>query len=621
MNTTAAPSPPGRRRPGRVLKWAAALTLLGVSILAALFINVFWFKPLRFQWFCERAFVRMALESPELMTQLGLADALGIHWFNRRLDDRSEAHLRRMLEFTRSELATLRRYDRASLSESERVSADVLDWFLETAVTDGDQFFHHDYVIDQMEGIQVALPSFMGNVHPLRTRRNVEDYLRRLEGFGVAFDQVIERSRAQTEKGIVPPRFVLQKILEQVREFTVPPAEDSALCTVLAERLPAVSGLDESARAALLARAAGLVEGTVYPAFRRLGTQVETLLAQATEDAGVWKHPEGAAFYAHCLRQHTTTTLSPEQVHQTGLEEVARITAEMQRILDAAGVPGESVAVRMQTLAKDPRFLFANDDAGRKAAVDHLQRILDEADARMTNWFKARPRAGMEVKRVEPFREKAAAMGQYQQGSMDGSRPGIFYANLRDMGEFPRFSMRTLAYHEGIPGHHFQVSIAQELEGVPTFRKVIPFTAYVEGWALYAERLMWELGFHTDTFDDLGRLQDEIFRAARLVVDTGLHHKRWTRQQAIDYMVQTTGMAATDIANEVDRYIVWPGQACSYKVGMLKLLELRERAKAALGARFSLQDFHDVVLLDGALPLDLLQQRVERYILTAGGKS
>jgi uncharacterized protein (DUF885 family) len=246
---------------------------------------------------------------------------------------------------------------------------------------------------------------------------------------------------------------------------------------------------------------------------------------------------------------------------------------------------------------------------------------LDEADVRMTNWFGARPKAGMEVKRVEPFREKAAAMGQYQQGSMDGTRPGIFYANLRNMEDFPRFSMRTLAYHEGIPGHHFQVSVAQELEGLPTFRKIIPFTAYVEGWALYAERLMWELGFHTDTFDDLGRLQDEIFRAARLVVDTGLHHKRWTRQQAIDYMVQTTGMAGADIASEVDRYIVWPGQACSYKVGMLKILELRERAKAALGAKFSLKDFHDVVLLDGALPLDILQQRVERYVLAAGSKS
>jgi uncharacterized protein (DUF885 family) len=382
-----------------------------------------------------------------------------------------------------------------------------------------------------------------------------------------------------------------------------------------------VPGVDETARTALLGRAGKAVEDTVYPAFRRLGTHVESLLAKATEDAGVWKHSEGAAFYAHCLRQHTTTDLDPEQVHQTGLVEVARITAEMRRILDDAGFRGGTVAGQMQALAKEPRFLFANDDAGRKAAVAHLQRILDEADARMTNWFGARPQAGMEVKRVEPFREQAAAMGQYQQGSMDGTRPGIFYANLRNLEEFPRFSMRTLAYHEGIPGHHFQVSVAQELEGVPTFRKIIPFTAYVEGWALYAERLMWELGFHTDTFDDLGRLQDEIFRAARLVVDTGLHHKWWTRQQAIDYMIQTTGMAASDIANEVDRYIVWPGQACSYKVGMLKLLELRERAKAALGARFSLKGFHDVVLLDGALPLDILQQRVERYILAAGSKS
>lgn len=611
MTLTDVPSRPAPARARRWFWWCVLAGLAGGLLLAALVVNVLWFKPVSFRLFCERTFLRLAVQSPELMTQLGLADALGIDWFNSRLDDRSEAHARRMLGFMKSELAVLRRYDRSRFDAADRLSADVLDWYLETAVTGGERFFHHHYAIDQMEGIQVALPSFMANVHPLRSPRNAADYVRRLEWFGEAFDQVIARSRAQTAQGILPPRFVLRKILEQTREFVAGPARSNALYTVLAAGVGDLAALDAATRQGVLEAAEAAMTNVVYPAFQRLTVQVETLLEQATDDAGVWKHPDGAAFYAHCLRQHTSTDLSPDAVHETGLAEVERITAEMQRLLDEAAVPGTTVAGRMQTLSRDPRFLFSNDEAGRQAAVKHLQGMLDEADARMTNWFGARPRTGMEVRRVEPFREKSAAMGQYQQGSMDGTRPGIFYANLRNMEEFPRYSMRTLAYHEGVPGHHFQVSLAQELQGVPTFRKILPFTAYVEGWALYAERLMWEMGFHQDRFDNLGRLQDELFRAARLVVDTGLHHKRWSREQAIDYLKRTTGMAETDLVNEVDRYLVWPGQACAYKVGMLKILELRERAQASLGGRFSLKQFHDAVLLEGALPLSILERRVE----------
>lgn len=614
MNPATDSPPPRRSRLHKGFKAAAVLGGVAVLLLGALVVNALWFKPVSFRLFCERSFLRLASESPELMTRLGLADALGIDYFNSRLDDRSEAHARRLLAFCRRELATLRRYERARLDESERLSADILDWFLEAAVQGGDRFFHHPYVIDQMEGIQVSLPNFMGNLHPLRTRRNALDYVRRLEQFGAAFDQTLARSRAQAARGIVPPRFVLATILEQARSFTAPAPKENVLYTTLAGKLSAMPGLTEADRTALLVRAARAVEQIVYPAFQRLAGHIESLLPSATDDAGVWKLPDGAAYYAHCLRQHTTTTLTAEEIHQTGLAEVARITDEMRRLLDAAGLRGQSVAEHLQELARDPRFRFANDDTGPRQALEHFQRILDEAGARMSNWFGARPRAGMVVKRVEPFREKAAALGQYQPGSLDGSRPGIFYANLRDLNEFPRFSMRTLAYHEGIPGHHFQVALAQELRGVPTFRRVIPFSAYEEGWALYAERLMWELGFHTDPFDDLGRLQDELFRAARLVVDTGLHHKRWTRQQARDYLLQTTGMSAADVANEIDRYIVWPGQACAYKIGMLKMLELRGRMQAALGAGFSLKDFHDAVLLGGAMPLDVLERRVEQHL-------
>ncbi len=614
--STPLPRPAGRSR--RRLRIVAALTGVAAVVLAVLAVNVVWFKPFSFRLFCERVFIRVALQSPEMMTQLGLADSLGIDYFNSRLTDRSEAHIRHLLAQGHEDLDTLRRYDRAKLNASERLSADVLGWFLETAVTGGDRFFYHPYSIEQMDGIQVALPNFMVNTHPLRTRRNAEDYVARLAAFGRAFDDTIAFSQAQAAHGIVPPRFVTAKVLDQLRAFTATEPRQCALYTVLAEKTAGLKDLEPADREALLARALTQVEQTVYPAFRRLTAHMEALEVKATDDAGVWRLPEGDAYYAFCLREHTTTDLTPEQVHQTGLTEVGRITDEMRADLDQQGLRGKPVAELMHDLAKDRRFLYANDDAGRKEAIAHLQQILDEADAGMTNYFRHRPKAGMVVKRCEPFREQAAAMGEYMEGSLDGKRPGIFFANLRNMDEFPRFSMRTLAYHEGIPGHHFQISLAAELRGVPTFRRVIPFSAYVEGWALYAERLMWEAGFHKDPFDNLGRLQDELFRAARLVVDTGIHYKRWTRQQAIDYLQQTTGMAATDVANEVDRYIVWPGQACAYKVGMLKILELREKAKAALGPKFSLKDFHDAVQLGGALPLGVLQLEVERYIARVG---
>ena len=612
-----AQSTPVSRKGGPARRWlkvVAASIGAGGLVLAALVVNVVWFKPFSFRLFCERVFIRVALQSPEMMTQLGLADSLGIDYFNSRLTDRSEAHVRHLLAQGHEDLDTLRRYDRAKLTASERLSADILGWFLETAVNGGDRFFYHPYAIEQMDGIQVALPNFMVNVHPLRTRRNCEDYVARLAAFGRAFDDTIAFGRAQTGRGIVPPRFVIAKALDQLRDFTAREPKQCALYTVFAEKTAGVKDLETADREALLAQALTQVEQTVYPAFRRLTAHMETIEARATDDAGVWKLPNGEAYYAFCLREHTTTDLTPAQVHQMGLAEVERITHEMRGGLEKQGLHGKSVAELMHNLAKDRRFLYANDDAGRKEAIAHLQQMLDEANAGMSNYFRHRPKAGMLVKRFEPFREQAAAMGEYMEGSLDGKRPGIFFANLRNMDEFPRFFMRTLAYHEGIPGHHFQISLAAELKGVPTFRRVIPFSAYVEGWALYAERLMWEVGFHQDPFDNLGRLQDELFRAARLVVDTGIHYKRWPRQQAIDYLQQTTGMAETDVANEIDRYIVWPGQACAYKTGMLKILELREKAKNALGAKFSLKDFHDVVLLNGAMPLGVLQQEVERYV-------
>nr|WP_250636932.1 DUF885 domain-containing protein [Hymenobacter sp. PAMC 26628] len=311
----------------------------------------------------------------------------------------------------------------------------------------------------------------------------------------------------------------------------------------------------------------------------------------------------------------TTTNLSAVQIHQLGLQEVARITAEMRAILQAQKVAGaDSVGPTLARLGEEPRFLYPDTDAGRAQILADYQTILTEVDKGLSSAFRIRPKARLEVRRVPVFKEKTSAGAYYDRAALDGSRPGVFYASLYDVKATPKFGMRTLAYHEGIPGHHFQVGVAQELKGLPTFRTLVSFVAYGEGWALYAERLASELGFEKDPYDRLGGLRAELFRAARLVVDTGLHDQRWTREQAIGYLRRTTGMAASDVEAEVERYIVMPGQACAYKVGMLKILELRERAKQQLGPKFDLRDFHDVVLKNGPLPLEILEQVVSEYI-------
>jgi uncharacterized protein (DUF885 family) len=339
------------------------------------------------------------------------------------------------------------------------------------------------------------------------------------------------------------------------------------------------------------------------------------LLPKTTTDDGVWKLPDGDAFYAYALRQNTTTTLKPEEVHTLGLKEVARIEAEMRTLLDANGFAGKPIADSMVTLGKDPRFLYPNDDTGRTQALAEYTRLIETATARCHELFLTAPKEKCEVRRVEPFKEATSSGAYYESGAMDGTRPGIFYANLRDMNEVPKWSMPTLSYHEGVPGHHWQLSIAHELKDVPQFRKVLPFTAYIEGWALYCEWLAKQAGWYNgDPFGDLGRLQGEMFRAVRLVVDTGIHAKHWTREQAIDYMREKTGMGDKEITSEIERYIVSPGQACAYKIGMLKIQELRSKSQQQLGAKFDQREFHDTVLKNGALPLDILEEQVNDYI-------
>jgi uncharacterized protein (DUF885 family) len=357
----------------------------------------------------------------------------------------------------------------------------------------------------------------------------------------------------------------------------------------------------------------------VVPAYRKLIAFFEGQLARSSTDDGVWKLPDGDAFYRYRLRSETTTRMTPQQIHDLGLAEVARIESEMIAILSAQAQlpPGETPAQALARLAKDPRFLYPNTDEGRNAALADYKKMIDQQLDRSRAVIGLVPKAPIEVKRIPEFKEKTAPGAYYVAPALDGTRPGVFFANLRDMNEQPKFGMRTLAIHEGVPGHHFQIALAQEQQGGPTFRRVLPFTAYMEGWALYAEWLGTELGFYKDDpFGDLGRLQAEMLRAVRLVVDTGIHYKRWPREQAIAYMLGKTGEPEAGVVSEIERYIVDPGQACAYQVGMLSIRAARERARKALGPRFdadALKAFHDLVLGGGALPLEVLDEQVDAW--------
>jgi uncharacterized protein (DUF885 family) len=419
---------------------------------------------------------------------------------------------------------------------------------------------------------------------------------------------------------VLPPA-LLERSLTVIHDTVSATPEANPLVTTFVARMNRVGALDEARKRELERQAIAALRDDVYPAFGRMRAALEALRpAAATQAAGVGRLPDGAAYYAEMLKQFTTTNYTPEQVHALGLSEVARITAQMDALLKAQGLASGSVGERMTALGKDPRFLYPNDDAGRAQALARFQQILDEVNARMGEYFRSLPPQHLTVERVPVAQEKGSAGAYYQQAAMDGSRPGTFFANLRDTSEVPQWGMKTLAYHEGIPGHHFQISIALGLKGMPLIRQQTLYTAYAEGWALYAEQFAAEIGMYKDDpFGDLGRLQLELLRAARLVVDTGLHASGWSREQAIDYMVSTTGIAVGDVTSEVERYMSLPGQACAYKVGELKILELREKAHAALGAKFSLKDFHGVVLENGGVPLTVLEQLVDEWIARGGG--
>ena len=556
------------------------------------------------------------LESPEALTSLGM-DKGPMAAMKSRLDDRSQAKIDADRAVFRRHMDQLRAIDRSALPETEGVYYDALSFFGETQIM-GERFPYGNgapYTISQLTGSYQSLPDFLDTQHAIETAEDAEAYLSRIAAFPTALDQETARMEADFAAGAVPPDFVIDKTLLQLANLYETPADQMVLTTSIVRRageknLPGNWG----------ERAQRIVEGEVYPALRRQADAMRARRADATHDAGVWRLPDGEAYYDWGIRSYTTSTLSGAEIHALGLEQVTELSARADVLLKAQGLSEGTVGERISALGKDPSQLYPNTDAGKEQLLADLNAQMADMATRLPQYFGRIPAAPVEIRRVPTFIEAGAPGGYYNAPALDGSRPGAYYINLRDTAEWPRMQLPTLTYHEASPGHHHQIALQQEQADRPLLMKVLGFSAYSEGWALYSEQLADEMGVYADNpIGQIGYLQSLLFRAVRLVADSGLHHKRWSREQAIKYLKDNTPNPDSDIEKAIERYIVYPGQATAYLIGKLKIMELRGRAQAAMGAKFDYRAFHDVVLESGPVPLDILERRVDAWIAAAQG--
>lgn len=572
-------------------------------------------------WF-EEKFEAEVLESPIQLTFLGRDERQG------EIDDFSEAGLDAQLERSRANLAELTSsFDYNKLSPDAKISYDIWVYQAERAEA-ADEFRYNAYVFEQMQSIHSFFPQLLIAFHKVVDGEDMDNYLSRVSGSAVAIDQLIAASKRVAEDGVRPPYFAFDAVIDEARKIiTGAPfdesGEDSAIwadATAKIANLLEQGEIDQAKADQLTADIRTALVEEWQPAYERLITWQEEDRVNATDEAqGVSALPNGIAYYNERLANQTTTNLTADEIHDIGLAEVARIRGEMETIKDEFGFEGTlpEFFAYLRDTKDDERLYYPNTDEGRQGYIDDATAAIDGIKAVLPDYFGILPKADMVVKRVEPFREQAGAAQHYFPSTPDGSRPGVYYAHLLDMKQMPKRELEVIAYHEGLPGHHMQIAIQQELEGVPTFRTQAGFTAYSEGWGLYSEWLSKEMpGTFEDPLSDFGRLGSEIWRAVRLVVDTGLHSKGWTEQQAVDYFLANTAAPEGQARSEVRRYIVLPGQATSYKIGMLKIQELRRKAEAELGDDFDIRAFHDTILGGGAMPLAILERRVDEWIAT-----
>ena len=554
---------------------------------------------------------------PETATSLGL-DVGDMAWIKSELGDSTLAGHARRKALTSSQLGRLRQVRRAALSGMDAVNYDTVEFSL--AVEDeADRRFAYGghgaespYVLSQITGAYQSVPDFMDNQHQIAGKSDADAYLARMEDFARQLDGEIEVARHDEALGVVPPDFLIDSALQQMRALQAQPTQATTLVASLGRRLKAlgiIGGYDDQARR--------IYDEAIRPAVQRQLDLLESWKPKAVHDAGVWRLPDGEAYYALALKAYTTSPASPEEVHQLGLDLVASLSAEADRLMRPQGLTQGTVGERMRAMFRDPKFLTPNTDEAKAALVQSLNAKVEAVEAKLPQWFDRLPRTKLLIRRI-PKETELGASSHYSLGTLDGSRPAIYWINLRDTAESPSWLLPTVTFHEGVPGHHLQESVSREAGELPLLRKSLGNSGYAEGWALYAEQLAVEMGMYADDpLGHIGQLHDALLRAVRLVIDSGLHAKRWSREQSVAYFTEHLGDPDTAAVQEVERYCVWPGQACAYMLGKMEFLRLRDRARKALGKRFDIRAFHDAVLLAGNMPLTVLDRRVDDYLAGA----
>lgn len=602
-----------------LLRSAAAIALASLAVApavaqapaAASAADAVQSETARFNAFLQQVWDAEIDAQPQRQTMLGIKKDYG------KWNDPSEAA--ELARFQRGQKALA---DMKAMFDFNKLSPDAqMSWriFESVQAADAAAFEHrdYDYIFDQMNGIQSGLPAFLINMHRIDNVSDAEAYISRLNGMKPVLDEALRRARAQEKKGIIPPKWVFPYVISDAQNIiTGAPfqkgAADSTLLDDFRKKITRLN-LPKAQHDALIAKAEQALLTSVKPAYEAVIAQMKDQETRAPKEDGVWRFPNGDKYYAERLAYYTTTTMTADEIHNFGLAEMARIHKEMEAIARQVGFKG-TLKEFMTAVLNDPKQVYPDTEEGREQYLADSRAAIDAMRAKLPAYFGVLPKADMIVKRVEAFREKSAGKAFYQSPAPDGSRPGIYYANLYRIEDMPKYQLEALAYHEGIPGHHMQRAISGELTDLPMFRKFGRFTAYTEGWGLYTEYLAKEMGGYQDPYSDFGRLAMELWRAARLVVDTGLHHKKWTREQAIQYLLDNTPNPEGDCVKAIERYIVYPGQATAYLIGKTEILRAREAARAELGEKFDIRQFHDVVLKSGPVPLDVMKENVDAWV-------
>jgi|TARA_B110000438_G_scaffold267794_1_gene282906 uncharacterized protein (DUF885 family) len=573
-------------------------------------------RPYSIDHYLAKELVVGITDSPEYMTSLGVFDDYNVLLKHNQklsidsLEEGEEDHSDNL-----SQLEVLRSYNSDRLSSVQKVTQEIAIFDVENDINEFENFRYHSYPFNQISGNHLNMVEFMTDSHPVRNYREAEDYIKRVELFDEVFHANIIWLNEQKKLGIFAPRYVFDHVIKQLKELIAYQDVDNPLFNVFEKKLVDLD-ISDLQKDQLLTDLSAAILSSVKPAFEEVLDFMESNYENSNVHHGVWSLPNGENYYAARLRSYTTTDYTAEEIHQIGLSEVARIGQRMKEIFLELGYKVDKpVGTMMNDLNENPEFLYADTPNRKEIVIADYNKMVKEAEEEVGPYFNKVPLSPVEVRAVPEYSEKTAAGGYYQSPSLDGSRPGVFYANLYDIKQTPTFGMRTLTFHEAVPGHHFQIALNQENSDLSLYRRFgYRTSAFTEGWALYSEQLAVEIGMTKNLYDELGVLQSEMFRANRLVVDTGMHHKRWTREEAMTYMKETTGMSDTEVRVEIERYIVWPGQATSYKMGMLKILELRKRAQDAMGDNFDLKDFHSIVLDQGIVPLFVLEGLIDDWI-------